>query len=240
MTAIGTRRTTGRSAGDRAEGGLPTTSAHPRTVPDGSDDGDRVAELMSPPPAGPGADPSVPPPALGEVLRRYGAGASVRALANELGVSFDWVARRVIDAGERREPRSRRARRRPPELDSDSWLSEQLANGAGVGDLSRRLHVSTSTVRNALRHHAARLTEQGAAGVGDDVGPSDPERRFAVATDRVEQANAALERARHMQASAVGELQQSGLTIAAIADRLGADDALVESLLAVDLPPDGA
>jgi hypothetical protein len=180
------------------------------------------------------------PPEPRELIRRYRAGTSVRALATEFGVSFDWVARRVIDAGTRRRQPPRGTRRRPAELDSDRWLSQQLASGAGVGDLSRRLHVTRSTVRNALRRYAARRAEGGGAGAGEAVGASDPERRFAAATERVEQATAALERARRVQTSAVSELQEAGLTIAAIADRLGTDEHVVESLLAAEHPVDGA
>jgi lambda repressor-like predicted transcriptional regulator len=184
-----------------------------------------------------GAAPGAPPEPR-ELIRRYRAGTSVRALATEFGVSFDWVARRVIDAGTRRRQPPRGTRRRPAELDSDRWLSQQLASGAGVGDLSRRLHVTRSTVRNALRRYAARRAEGG--GAGEAVGASDPERRFAAATERVEQATAALERARRVQTSAVSELQEAGLTIAAIADRLGTDEHVVESLLAAEHPVDGA
>ena len=173
---------------------------------------------------------------LRELLRRYRAGASVTALAKEFGVSFDWVAQRVIVAGTRRDPSSpRRDRRRPAELESDDWLGHQLAGGAGVGDLSRRLHVTRSTVRNALRHYATRRAER-LGGAGD--GPSDPQQRFAAATARVEQATNALARARRMQASAVSELHRAGLTIPAIADRLGSDEHLVETLLAADQPDD--
>ena len=121
------------------------------------------------------------------------------------------------------------------ELDSDEWLSGQLARGAGVGDLSRRLHVTPSTVRNALRHYAARRIERVDAD-GARPAESDPQRRFAAATGRLERATVALERARRLQASAVKELHQSGLTIAAIADRLRTDEHLVETLLAADQP----
>ena len=164
----------------------------------------------------------------------------MRVLARELGVSFDWVAQRVIRTGTRRDQLPlRRTRRRPAELDSDEWLSEQLAGGAGVGELSRRLHVSTSTVRNALRHHVAR---RGAGGSDADVcsGRSDPERRFAAGTERVERASVAHARAQRLQVSAVSELHASGLTVAAIADRLETDVNFVESLLATDAPLDSS
>ena len=145
------------------------------------------------------------------------------ALVKEFGVSFDWVARRIIAAGARRDQLPpRRTRRRPAELDSDQWLSNELAAGAGVRDLSRRLHVAPSTVRSALRHYVARRAG-GDAGAGIIAGQSDPERRFAAATERVERASVALERARGLQVSAVGELHRSGLTVAAIADRLDID-----------------
>jgi transposase-like protein len=174
--------------------------------------------------------------ALRELLRRYRAGTSVIALAKEFGVSFEWVARRVIASGTRPDQTSlRRIRDRPAELDSDDWLSDQLAGGAGVGDLSRRLHVTRSTVRNALRHYAARRAN------GDAVagaGRSDPEGRFAAATERVERATVALERARRMQASAVMELHRSGLTITAIADRFCIGEHLVETFVAADQPLD--
>jgi hypothetical protein len=162
----------------------------------------------------------------------------VTALAKELGVPFDWVAQRVIAAGTRRDPqRPTRTRRRPAELDADEWLSAELAAGAGVRDLSRRLHVAPSMVRNALRHYAARRADDGA---GTGAGPaSDPERRFAVASERIARATDALERARRLQVSAVSELQRSGLTVAAIADRLAIDVSLVEALLAADPPSDG-
>ena len=82
--------------------------------------------------------------ALRELLRRYRAGTSVTALAKEFGVSFDWVARHVIAVwdGAGDQTSLRRIRDRPAELDSDDWLGDQLAGGAGVGDLSRRLHVT--------------------------------------------------------------------------------------------------
>ena len=67
---------------------------------------------------------------------------------------------------------------------------------------------------------------------------SDPERRFAAATQRIERASTAVERARLLQASAVSELHHSGLTVAAIADRLGTEEQVVEALLAADAPPD--
>jgi len=166
-----------------------------------------------------------------ELLRRYRSGTSVRVLAKELGVSFDWVARRVIAAGTRREQPVQQGRPRPAELDCDEWLGEQLAGGAGVRDLSRRLRVRPSTVRSALRGYAERLNE----GRGRVRHPgSDPVRRFVAASERVERAGKALERARRRQVSAVIELQRSGLTIAAIADRLGADEQLVETLLESD------
>ncbi len=117
---------------------------------------------------------------------------------------------------------------RPPELDSDDWLGRELAGGAGVRGLSRRLRTSPSTVRRALRDYAARRTSVA-------VAPgSNPERRFAEATRRVEQANVALERARRLQASAVVELRRSGLTPAAIADRLRIADREVDVILAYD------
>jgi len=184
----------------------------------------------------------------GALVRRYRQGAAVTVLAKELGVSFDWVARRIIATGTRRDQLPpRRTRRRPAELDSDQWLSDQLAGGAGVRDLSRRLHVAPSTVRNALRHYAARRAD---GSVGTDVcsGASDPEGRFAAATKRIERANLALERAnlaldraslsleraQRLQASAVSDLHAAGLTVAAVADRLGIDVNLVETLLATD------
>ncbi len=207
-TAIGTRRTTDPSIGDPAGGGLPATSAHPPTAE--------------------GAAPR-------GLIARYRAGASVSSLAKELGVSFDWVAQRIIAAGTRRDQQfSGRPRRRPPELDSDEWLSDELSGGAGVRDLSRRLHVAPSTVRNALRHYAVRRGAGGGVGAVE----SDPERRFAVATERIERASSALERARRLQASAVSELHHSGLTLAAIADRLETDVHVVEALLAADAPSD--
>jgi hypothetical protein len=190
----------------------------------------RSADVVSPPrrPEG-GRAPTLAPR---ELLRRYRAGASVAALAKELGVSFDWVAQRLIAARTERErlPRARE-RGRPPELDSDEWLSDELAAGAGVRDLSRRLHVTPSTVRNALRHYVARREERGA---DPDVGfgGSDPEQRFAAATVRVERATVALERARRAQVSAVNDLHRSGLTVAAVADRLAVDVNAVEALLA--------
>ena len=172
-----------------------------------------------------------------ELVARYRSGASVTALAKDLGVSFDWVAQRVIAAGTRRDQvRPGRGRRRPGELDCDEWLSAQLASGAGVRELSRRLHVAPSTVRNALRHYAARRAQTAVGGVG--AGTSDPERRFAAATERIERARAALERARQAQASAVTELHRAGLTVAAIADRLATDVNLVEAVLAADPPVD--
>jgi hypothetical protein len=202
-------------------------SAHPRppAVSTGADPSETVP---APPADATAAAPSAPL----ELLRRYRAGTAVGALAKELGVSFEWVARRVIAAGTRRD-RPQRAPRRPAELDSDEWLGDQLAGGAGVRDLSRRLDVTPSTVRKALRDYAARQS----GGSTFDAGASDPERRFAAAADRAEQAAGALERARQLQASAVSELQRSGLTIAAIAERLHADEQLVENLLTASPPP---
>lgn len=227
---------TDRSTGDRAEGGLPVTSAHPRppSVPAGSHDAGHRSTPLSAPPADEGA---TAPIARRELMRRYRAGASVSALAKEFGASFDWVAQRIIAARARRDQPSRRTRRRPADLDSDDWLGDQLAGGAGVRDLSRRLHVTPATVRNALRRYAARRAEH-VAGADARPGPSDPQLRFAAATVRVERATVALERARRMQASAVSELHRSGLTIAAIADRLGTDEHLVETLVAPDQPCD--
>lgn len=164
----------------------------------------------------------------GWLLRRYRAGTSVSVLAKELGVSFDWVAQRVIAAGTRRDRPAWQIRRRPIELDSDEWLSGQLASGAGVRDLSRRLRVSRSTIRHALHDYAERRVESGAGG---DPGETDPIHRFTTATERLERARVALDRARMLQASAVRELHRSGLTINAIADRLGVDEHVVETLL---------
>ena len=218
-----------------------TSAHHPRpsapTAP--ASDPARRSRTASSPPADHHA--AAPNPTLpGGLLQRYRAGATVTALAQQFGVSFDWVARRIIADGTRREPLPpRRARRRPAELDSDEWLGVQLAGGAGVSDLSRRLHVTPSTVRNALRHYATRRAEH-AAGACASIGPSDPQQRFATACNRIEQATAALEQARQLQVSAVSELHHSGLTIAAIADRLNADEHLVENLLAADQPLDTA
>jgi hypothetical protein len=90
------------------------------------------------------------------------------------------------------------------------------------------LRTSPSTVRRALRDYAARRTsDAGSPG-------SNPERRFAAATRRVEQANVALERARRLQVSAIAELRRSGLTPAAIADRLRIADRDVDVLLAAE------
>jgi hypothetical protein len=155
----------------------------------------------------------------------------VGALAKELGTSFDWVARRVIEAGMRRNRPSRGVRPRPVELDSDDWISGELASGAGIRDLAQQLRVPRSMVRSALRDYIARRIGGDATG---DPGGSDPVRRFAAATERVARATVALDRARSAQASAVRELQQSGLTVAAIADRLEAGDDLVEKLLTAD------
>jgi hypothetical protein len=133
------------------------THPPPSSGPDRSTVARRRCEPVPTPAAGSRVAAPSAPMALRELLRRYRAGTSVIALAKEFGVSFEWVARRVIASGTRRDQTSlRRIRDRPAELDSDDWLSDQLAGGAGVGDLSRRLHVTRSTVRNALRHYAAR------------------------------------------------------------------------------------
>ena len=132
------------------------TSAHPRPsapLAAASEPGYRSLPTPSSPV---GAVTTAPNGAVPRsLLDRYRAGATVTALAQQFGVSFDWVAQRIIAEGARRDQLpQRRARRRPAELDSDEWLGVQLAGGAGVGDLSRRLHVTSSTVRNALRHYA--------------------------------------------------------------------------------------
>ena len=217
------------------------TSAHPRpSAPSrrASEPGYRSRPTSSSPVGAHSATPKATLP--GGLLDRYRAGATVTALAQQFGVSFDWVAQRIIAAGARRDQLpQRRARRRPAELDSDEWLGVQLAGGAGVGDLSRRLHVTPAAVRNALRHYATRRTDRAAEAAGSS-GESDPQQRFAAATGRVERATIALERARRLQASAVSELHRSGLTIPAIADRLNADEYLVENLLAAAPPPESA
>jgi lambda repressor-like predicted transcriptional regulator len=194
----------------------------------------RQSEPMPLPPVDERATaPSVP----SGLLRRYRAGASLSSLAKEIGVSVDWVAQRIIATGTRRDQVvARKTRRRPAELDSDQWLSHQLAGGAGVRDLSRRLQVTPSTVRNALRHYVARRAD-GVTGVG--TRRSDPERRFVAASERAGRARVALERAQRLQASAVSEMRSSGLTIAAIADRLNTEEHLVETLLAGERPPVG-
>ena len=74
------------------------------------------------------------------LLDRYRAGATVTALAQQFGVSLDWVAQRL------------------EELDSEEWLGVQLARGAGLGDLIRRLLVTPSGGRYAT---AAPLRETG-------------------------------------------------------------------------------
>jgi hypothetical protein len=96
------------------------------------------------------------------------------------------------------------------------------------------LRTSPSTVRRALRDYASRR-------ISDAASPgSNPERRFAEATRRVEQANVALERARRLQVSAIAELRRSGLTPAAIADRLRIPDRDVDVLLAAEEASAGA
>ena len=115
MTATATRRTTDHSSDDRAEGGLPTTSAHPRPSSPlaGASEPARRSQPTPSPPAGGHTDaPSATVPR--GLLRRNRARATVTALAKEFGVSFDWVARRIIAAGTRRDQLPpRRARRRP-------------------------------------------------------------------------------------------------------------------------------
>ena len=72
------------------------------------------------------------------LLDRYRAGATVTALAQRFGVSLDWVAQRL------------------EELDSEEWLGVQLARGAGLGDLGRRLLVTPSGGRYATGCAATR------------------------------------------------------------------------------------
>jgi len=117
----------------------------------------RSQPTPSPPAGGHTNAPSATVPR--RLLPRNRARETVTALAKEFGVSFDCVARRIIAAGTRRDQLPpRRAGRRPAELDSDEWLGAQLAGGAGVGDLSRRLHVTPprrSAMRSATTRHSA-------------------------------------------------------------------------------------
>ncbi|MET0147067.1 MAG: hypothetical protein ABW328_20085 [Ilumatobacteraceae bacterium] len=165
-----------------------------------------------------------------EILDRYRHGAPVPQIAKQLGVGFDHVARLVISARVRRaRPLRGRTRRWAPQLDDDTWLSEQLARGAGVRTLSRQLDVRPSTVRSALRDHARRLVTEATPGVDTPV--ADPEHRFRVGAERAARAAAQLSRARDLQRSAVADLAGTRLTVAAIADRLEVSVAVVEELL---------
>lgn len=87
MTATATRRTTDHSSDDRAEGGLPTTSAHPRPSSPlaGASEPARRSQPTPSPPAGRHTNaPSAPVPR--RLLPRNRARATVTALAKEFGV----------------------------------------------------------------------------------------------------------------------------------------------------------
>ena len=170
-------------------------------------------------------------------LARYRNGVPITTIADELGVTFDWVAQRVIAENVRRDIPSRAPRRgrrsRPSQLDDPSWLRQELAS-AGVGGISRELSVRPSIVRAALRRH-------GITAAGDvrreRSERSDPTARFHAGTSRVVRARRDLARALALQTSAVVELHDAGLTVAAIADRVEVDPVVIEDLL--DPPVDG-
>lgn len=168
-------------------------------------------------------------------LARYRNGVPVTTIAEELGVTFDWVAQRVIAEDVRRDIPSRPPRRgrrgRPSQLDDPSWLRQELAS-AGVGGISRALSVRPSIVRAALRRHGI-----SAAGDVRRDERSDPAARFHAGTSRVVRARRDLARALALQTSAVVELHDAGLTVAAIADRVEVDPVVIEDLL--DPPVDG-
>ena len=181
---------------------------------------------------GPADDPW---PELAGAFGEYRCGASVASVARGLGVSFDAMARLIIAHGVRRDvPLSEPSRRDPPaELDDPDWIRAQLEAGRTTGDIARLLSVDADVASAALTRHGFTV-----ASAADAVRDVDAERaelaaRFRTAADRARAADAALDRAVALQAAAVSALVCSGLTIPAVADRLGVDDTAVHDLLDV-------
>ena len=121
MTATATRRTTDHSSDDRAEGGLPTTSAHPRPSSPlaGASEPARRSQPTPSPPAGGHTNvpstPATPTPAPHRARATVnGPGQRVRGFLRLRGAAHH----RSRDTS--RPAAAGRARRRPAELDSDS------------------------------------------------------------------------------------------------------------------------
>ena len=137
--------------------------------------------------------------------------------------------------GAARQPPGR-ARWWPVELDCDEWLGAQLAGGAGVRELSRRAARRTvdSSQRAAALWGETHRERSGRRGYGWIRSRPALRRR-----DRAGRAGASgARRAWRLQSTAVAELHRTGLTVAAIVDRLATDVNLVEAVLAADSPFD--
>lgn len=178
MTATATRRTTDHSSDDRAEGGLPTTSAHPRPsspLAGVSEPARRSQPTPSPPAGGHTNAPSATVPR--RLLPRNRARATVTALAKEFGVSFDCVAWRIIAAGTRRDQLP------PGEPAAGPRSSTRTSSSAPIGPRRRRWRPQPAVARHPLDglQCAPPLRDtarQRSAGAGANTGQSDPQGRF--------------------------------------------------------------
>jgi hypothetical protein len=178
------------------------------------------------------------PDDLALVVDAYRHGASVTSIADELDVSFDSVARVVIAHAIIRDTPlgGSPAHDTPTELDDPDWLRASLETGRTVGGIARRVAMSEASVAAALARHG--FTVASSDGDRDvEIERSELVEQFRNGAERLHLAEASLDQAKAIQASAVARLAGSGLTVAAIADRLDLDDAAVDALLDERPPP---
>jgi hypothetical protein len=166
-------------------------------------------------------------------LRAYRGGAPLGSVAAALDLSFDATARLIIACGARRDVLAcGPAREEPPaELDDPDWIRGKLETGWTISDIARNLGVDGPVVDAAVTRHG--FTVASMLDVDPDIETERNElvERFHTGVEEASVARAALSGALSIQSSAVSELAGGGLTVPAIADRLGVPDAVVLELL---------
>lgn len=179
------------------------------------------------------APPDGPSTEVVAALRRYRCGASVASVAAELDVSFDALARLIIDAGVRRAVPTGR----PPRpgtsfsLDDADWVRAQLEAGRTIGDIAHHLGVDADVAGAAVTAHGFTVASTLEPPRDAEGERTELAARFRSGSEEAQAADVALRRARALQASAVSELVRTGLTVPAVADRLGVHDDVVLELL---------
>jgi hypothetical protein len=194
-----------------------------------------ITETPTSAPSGRRALTEQPSTEVAAALGRYRCGASVASVAAALDLNFDAIARLVIAAGIRRDVvPGRPPRAEPPESLADAdWVRSQLEAGRTISDIADHLGVDADVAGAAVTGHG--FTVASTLDVARDAESERTElvERFRIGVEDAQAAEVTFGRALALQAFAVSELARSGLTVPAIADRIGVHDTVVLELLTI-------